>query len=170
MIPEDVIAIAESVLIDMGIASTSTNYDAIARAILTDREARSGWRDIASLTPEDGMIVVGYGEYRERDGFSPAFMRWHAVLNGWTVTGMPFYPTHWMPIPAAPSASPSPSREETETRDTSALLLEAEKALDLLRRWDALIEHQYSGSRDAMSDMTEVAQETAAFLAKMRAE
>lgn len=84
------------------------------RAILTDREARSGWRDIASLTPEDGMIVVGYGEYRERDGFSPAFMRWHAVLNGWTVTGMPFYPTHWMPIPAAPSASPSPSREETE--------------------------------------------------------
>lgn len=104
--------------------------DAIARAILTDREARSGWRDIASLTPEDGMIVVGYGEYRERDGFSPAFMRWHAVLNGWTVTGMPFYPTHWMPIPAAPSASPSPSREETETRDTSALLLEAEKARD----------------------------------------
>lgn len=31
----------------------------------------------------------------------------------------------------------------------------------LLLRWDALIEHQYTGSREAMSDMMECAQMTA---------
>ncbi|MCD4661456.1 DUF551 domain-containing protein [Agrobacterium sp.] len=61
------------------------------------------WQDISTLEPKDGMIVMGWGEYRERDGFSPAFMRWYDSVGGWSVSAMPFYPTHWMPLPAAPA-------------------------------------------------------------------
>jgi hypothetical protein len=41
------------------------------------------------------------------------------------------------------------------------------KAVEALREWDDLIKHQYSGSREAMSDMTYAAQHTAALLAEI---
>jgi hypothetical protein len=44
------------------------------------------------------------------------------------------------------------------------------KALEALREWDDLIKHQYSGSREAMSDMTYAAQHTAALLAEIEGE
>jgi hypothetical protein len=51
-------------------------------------------------------------------------------------------------------------------------LLEARlgKAVEALREWDDLIKHQYSGSREAMSDMTYAAQHTAALLADIEGE
>jgi hypothetical protein len=49
-------------------------------------------------------------------------------------------------------------------RATEAKLAKAVKAL---REWDDLIKHQYSGSREAMSDMTYAAQHTAALLAEI---
>jgi hypothetical protein len=61
------------------------------------------WMSIELVKPKDGMILIGWGEYRERDGFSPAFMRWYDSVNGWNVNSMPFYPTHWMPVPRGPS-------------------------------------------------------------------
>jgi len=73
----------------------------IARALMAERE-RDRWQPIKTAKPKDGLILVGYGEYRERDGFSPAFMRWYDSINGWAVNSMPFYPTHFMPIPAPP--------------------------------------------------------------------
>jgi hypothetical protein len=39
-----------------------------------------------------------------------------------------------------------------------------EKLRGALKNWDALIRHQYTGSREAMSDMTVCAQETARLL------
>jgi hypothetical protein len=39
--------------------------------------------------------------------------------------------------------------------------------MEALREWDDLIKHQYSGSREAMSDMTYAAQHTAALLAEI---
>jgi regulator of replication initiation timing len=44
--------------------------------------------------------------------------------------------------------------------------LEAEnkRLREALHEWDALIRHQYSGSREAMSDMVEAAQNTAQLL------
>ena len=44
------------------------------------------------------------------------------------------------------------------------LVEENEKLRAALHEWDALIEHQYSGSREAMSDMTYAAQRTAHLL------
>ena len=44
------------------------------------------------------------------------------------------------------------------------------KAVEGLREWDDLIKHQYSGSREAMSDMTYAAQHTAALLAEIEGE
>ena len=44
------------------------------------------------------------------------------------------------------------------------------KAVEALREWDDLIKHQYSGSREAMSDMTYAAQHTAALLAEIEGE
>jgi hypothetical protein len=41
------------------------------------------------------------------------------------------------------------------------------KAVEGLREWDDLIKHQYSGSREAMSDMTYAAQHTAALLGEI---
>jgi hypothetical protein len=41
---------------------------------------------------------------------------------------------------------------------------EIERLLDALHEWDALIRHQYSGSQEAMSDMTYAAQRTAHLL------
>jgi len=38
------------------------------------------------------------------------------------------------------------------------------EAVKVLEMWDALIKYQYSGSRDAMSDMVEAAQATSAFI------
>ena len=76
----------------------------IARdALSAEVQDVAGWQDISTLEPKDGMIVMGWGEYRERDGFSPAFMRWYDSVGGWNVNAMPFYPTHWMPLPAAPA-------------------------------------------------------------------
>ena len=48
-----------------------------------------------------------------------------------------------------------------------ALTAELAKAVEGLREWDDLIKHQYSGSREAMSDMTYAAQHTAALLAEI---
>jgi hypothetical protein len=90
-------------------------FDDAAKAAQSDYEARirsalsaqvqdvAGWQPISALEPKDGMIVMGWGEYRERDGFSPAFMRWYDSVGGWNVNAMPFYPTHWVPLPAAPA-------------------------------------------------------------------
>ena len=52
----------------------------------------------------------------------------------------------------------SDSHEISRLREENARLREA------LKHWDALIRHQYTGSREAMSDMTECAQETAKLL------
>jgi hypothetical protein len=41
---------------------------------------------------------------------------------------------------------------------------EIERLRDALHEWDALIRHQYSGSQEAMSDMTYAAQRTAHLL------
>jgi hypothetical protein len=73
-------------------------------ALLAERQ-RDRWRKIDKIDPVDGLILIGYGEYRERDGFSPAFMRWSRLTRGWSVNGMPFYPTHFQPIPAPPSST-----------------------------------------------------------------
>jgi len=44
------------------------------------------------------------------------------------------------------------------------LVDEIDRLRAALHEWDALIEHQYSGSREAMSDMTYAAQRTAHLL------
>ena len=46
----------------------------------------------------------------------------------------------------------------------SELRADNERLRAALHEWDALIEHQYSGSREAMSDMTYAAQRTAHLL------
>jgi hypothetical protein len=51
--------------------------------------------------------------------------------------------------------------DKKELRD---LLDEIDRLRAALHEWDALIEHQYSGSREAMSDMTYAAQRTAHLL------
>lgn len=76
-------------------------WQAIAKALFAERE-RHDWEPISQVNPVDGLIVIGYGEYRERDGFSPAFMRWYDSVAGWSVNGMPFYPTHFKPLPSPP--------------------------------------------------------------------
>jgi hypothetical protein len=54
-----------------------------------------------------------------------------------------------------------------EAADTiERLTRERDEARALLCKWDALIKHQYTGSREAMSDMQRVAQETDASLRK----
>lgn len=67
----------------------------------------SEWIEIDKLHCVDGDVVIGWGEYRERDGFEPAFMRFYSrdsglAVKGWYVNGMPFYPTHWLPLPKPP--------------------------------------------------------------------
>ena len=55
-------------------------------------------------------------------------------------------------------------------RRGDALETKLAKTLAALREWDDLIKHQYSGSREAMSDMTYAAQHTAALLAEIEGE
>ena len=45
----------------------------------------------------------------------------------------------------------------TYLNDCNELIAENERLRELLLQWDALIKHQYSGSREAMSDMQEAA-------------
>jgi chromosome segregation ATPase len=61
---------------------------------------------------------------------------------------------------------------EGEANRNAGLALEAKlaKAVEALWEWDDLIKHQYSGSREAMSDMTYAAQHTAALLAEIEGE
>jgi regulator of replication initiation timing len=49
-------------------------------------------------------------------------------------------------------------------RENTNLQKEIERLRAALHEWDALIQHQYSGSREAMSDMTYAAQRTAHLL------
>lgn len=90
------------------------------------------WKDIASLKPADGMIVIGWGEYRERDGFSPAFMRWYDSIGGWAVSSLPFYPTHWMPLLDGPETPSGKSGDVSPIRAPYELRLQIGKALDRL--------------------------------------
>jgi len=46
----------------------------------------------------------------------------------------------------------------------------AEQALFVLKAWDALIKHQYSGSSEAMTDMQVVAWRTVDMIAELEAE
>ena len=55
-------------------------------------------------------------------------------------------------------------RNASLTADHIRLRAENERRRKALREWDALIRHQYSGSREAMSDMVEAAQNTAQLL------
>ena len=71
-------------------------------AELSRLSALVAWQDIETAPKGNGTILIGWGEYRERDGFSPAFMRWYDSVNGWSVNAMPFYPTHWQPLPPPP--------------------------------------------------------------------
>ncbi|MGV2110133.1 hypothetical protein ACQZ46_02520 [Agrobacterium salinitolerans] len=96
-IPEDVMKTAEQVFKDLWSGPFGEEASYIARAIMAERELHQ-WKPIKSLEPEDGTIVIGWGEYRERDGFSPAFMRWYDSVGGWNVNAMPFFPTHWRPL------------------------------------------------------------------------
>lgn len=48
--------------------------------------------------------------------------------------------------------------------EITSLRAENEMLREALHEWDALIRHQYSGSREAMSDIVEAAQNTAQLL------
>jgi len=85
-----------------GVASVPTSILEEAAAELSRLSALVAWQDIETAPKGNGTILIGWGEYRERDGFSPAFMRWYDSVNGWSVNAMPFYPTHWQPLPAPP--------------------------------------------------------------------
>ena len=109
-IPEDVMKMAkEATQSFLGMSPCYPEQfqlqDAFARAILIDREARSGWRYIASA-PDDGRwffarrkhtvlplickFDIKYGEFQNEDGDH--------------VYGLTF----WMPIPREPSDAPQP--------------------------------------------------------------
>ena len=54
--------------------------------------------------------------------------------------------------------------QECRNCENAKLRDEIERLRDALHEWDALIRHQYSGSQEAMSDMTYAAQRTAHLL------
>jgi hypothetical protein len=58
----------------------------------------------------------------------------------------------------------SPRDAWCDPDDVQAAIDEIERLRDALHEWDALIRHQYSGSQEAMSDMTYAAQRTAHLL------
>ena len=54
-------------------------------------------------------------------------------------------------------------------RDRDEARAEVERLREALREWDALIRHQYSGTRDAMSDMQHAALNTKRLLDPLEA-
>ena len=48
--------------------------------------------------------------------------------------------------------------------ENAILIAEIERVREALLMWDALIQHKYNGSRQAMNDMTDAAQHTAQVL------
>jgi hypothetical protein len=62
------------------------------------------------------------------------------------------------------SAFPKTSMEWWAHREIKELRDRLSDLEAALKNWDALIRHQYTGSREAMSDMTVCAQETAKLL------
>lgn len=109
MIPGDVMELARKAAADLSVFKDGIHTDVIARAILTDREARS-----VSIPAGYKLVPVEPTEEMRR-----------VVAADW---GRRTWEQYRQVIAASPSHSPS--REETETRDPSALLLEAEKALE----------------------------------------
>ena len=92
--PQAIIEAADRVLIEMMIPSTPTNYDAIARAILAERE-RHGWQNIDTV-PKDGTIV----DLWHVKGFRVVDEWWDAE-DGWTGGWLEDQFTHWMKSPIA---------------------------------------------------------------------
>ena len=96
--------------------SNATAMRAALQAVITDLRAANaraeGWLPIESAPKNLDGPVMGFGEYRERDGFSPAFMRWYPIAEGWFVNSMPFYPTHWQPLPQPPIDAAQAVRSE----------------------------------------------------------
>jgi regulator of replication initiation timing len=54
--------------------------------------------------------------------------------------------------------------DDVTVQELVRLRVENERLREALHQWDALIKHQYSGSRQAMSELTNAAQNTAQIL------
>lgn len=72
------------------------------------REANSGWRPIETA-PKDGTVIwsVEPGEYSGLSVPHQHMMMWDRS-RGWidVCEGLVSLPTHWMPLPAPPTAEP----------------------------------------------------------------
>lgn len=146
-IPEDVMTRAKEAHARFADSRVTDNLtDIIARAILTDREARSGWRDIASA-PKLNVSILTFcnghvGTSRYCEGFADVY---GDTSPGWYSEQLDrrHNPTHWMPLPEPPSTSPSPSREETGGEKGKAAVTYSQEEYD---------EAYEIGKRDGYSD------------------
>lgn len=77
------------------------------------------WLPIESA-PKDGRTIIVAREMGDFGGWVKGHARWHggtALVSGWVSHGFDpvmsnlglAHPTHWMPLPAAPGASPPPA-------------------------------------------------------------
>lgn len=81
-----------------------------------------GWQPIETAPKDDKVCLMGWGESRYRDGYGPIIMRWFnnagdLAKGFWTCNAIQYYPTHWMPLPAAPSPVPTAAAKPDEVHE-----------------------------------------------------
>ncbi|WP_457091067.1 DUF551 domain-containing protein [Microvirga sp. P5_D2] len=110
-----------------------------ARSARTDStQSQSCWQPIETA-PKGKDTVLGWGTYRDSKRCVIAFMNYSDWLDDWFSHCLPFEPTHWMPLPPAPSVSD----EQREYYDAWAKAW-LEKHIDTLTKGRVSDEHSQS--------------------------
>ena len=77
-----------------------------AIAYAAGQASKSEWRDIETA-PKDGTIVLLSGEFDYPGDWRIKMGYWAAYEKEWHLFGGVWKPTHWMPLPEAPSQETS---------------------------------------------------------------
>lgn len=123
-VPDDVLALAMIAVAQLTPhCSDEADMDVIARAILADRASRAlpstalaarpeeGWKPIETA-PKDGReIILFFPTYNENQIAVYRYnedgeLAWEGI-GGWSDVEGEYAPTHWMPLPPAPSKPPT---------------------------------------------------------------
>jgi hypothetical protein len=90
-------------LADVGVSETQRLADALLE--LSDLRQAHAWQPIETA-PKDGTPVLLFGKFTSLSGAEGGYIgQWfqgYSDRGWWVVSALPFFPTHWMPLPEPP--------------------------------------------------------------------
>lgn len=86
-------------------------YEDIEPLLASPSLPSPAWQAIETA-PKDGSSILGYQRGWCINGGEVNITRWQSTWDRWGIASADWEPTHWMPLPAAPSLAPRRQEEE----------------------------------------------------------